>query len=85
VKDDHPLHWHRAPIRIVRRFIEDDPTIGGDVLFGFVLGSDFIRATTVAPKVHGQPAAVARLNNIDLDEIGPVGPCEIGLNGMTGL
>jgi len=87
VKDEIPILWHRAPTRIVRQFIEDDqyPTIGGDVQFGYILGSDFIRATTVAPKVHGQRPAAMRLNNIDLDEIGEVGPCMIGLTGMLGL
>jgi hypothetical protein len=87
VKDENPILWHRAPTRIVRQFIEDDqyPTIGGDVQLGYILGSDFIRATTVAPKVHGEPAAMMRLNNIDLDEIGQIGPCVIGLTGMLGL
>lgn len=87
VKGELPILWHRAPIRVVREFIEDEhyPTIGGDVQFGYVAGPDFIRVTTVAPRVHGQPAAYMRLNNIDLDEIGPVGPCLIGLSGMVGL
>lgn len=79
--------WHRAPINVVRSFVADQafPTIGGDVQIGFTLGSNFTRVATVAPRVIGQPAALMRLNNIDLDRIGPVGPCAVGIPGMVGV
>lgn len=87
VRGEHPVNWHRAPIRVLRSFIDDPafPTIGGDIQFGYVGGPSFARLTTTAPRVHGQPEAYMRLNNIDLDEIGPVGPCQIGLGSMLGL
>jgi hypothetical protein len=87
VSDEEPILLHRAPLRVLRQFIDDPqyPTIGGDVQLGFVSGANFTRVATVAPRVWGQPEAYMRLNNIDLDDIGPVGPCQIGLGGMTGL
>lgn len=87
VEDERNILWHRAPTRVLRAFVDDParPTIGGDVQLGFVLGTNFTRAVTVAPHIVGQPEACMRLNNIDLAEIGPVGPCQIGLLGMVGL
>lgn len=84
---EHPILWHRAPLRVLRDFIEasEFETIGGDVQAGFTSGADFTRVATVAPRIHGQPEAYARFNNIDLDEIGHVGPCMIGITGMVGL
>jgi hypothetical protein len=84
---DHSILWHRAPIDVLKKFIADPErnTIGGDVQLGYVRGMSFTRVTTVAPRFAGQSEACMRLNNIDLDEIGSVGPCQIGLAGMIGL
>ncbi|MGD9571116.1 MAG: hypothetical protein AB7V62_04445 [Thermoleophilia bacterium] len=81
------IGWHRAPARVVREFIEDPelPTIGGDAQIGLTVGARFVRMGTVSPIVEGQPAAVMRLNNIDILAAGNVGPCAIGIDGMAGI
>lgn len=80
-----PLAWHRAPVFVLREFIQDAKydTIGGDVQVGHTLGHTFTRGMTVSPLVHGKPQAVMKLNNIDLAELNPVGPCAIVIQGMT--
>ena len=88
-RSDHPkdIAWHRAPEFIVREFVNDDdqyPTIGGDVQIGYTVGHTFIRGATVSPKAFGQPAAVMKFNNIDLEEIGLIGPCRVGISSMSG-
>jgi hypothetical protein len=87
LKERRAADEHRAPARVVRQFVDDPhyPSIGGDVQLGFTVGANFVRVTTVAPRVHGRPEAVIRFNNIDLEEIGDVGPCHIGIDGMTGV
>lgn len=84
---DHPIAWHRAPARVVRRFIDDPayPSIGGDVQLGIVGDIGFTRLMTVVPRVVGEPAASMRINNIDIGDLGPVGPCQIAMTGMAGI
>jgi hypothetical protein len=85
-EDPPPIVWHRSPQFVVRRFIEDPQytTIGGDLQIGRAAGLSFVRGSTASPRVHGEPEVVLRVNNIDLEQVGMVGPCMIGITGMTG-
>lgn len=77
--------YHRAALNVIRKLAQEDgwPTVGGDVQIGFTRGARFQRVATVTPRVHGHPIAQQRLNNIDLDELGSVGPCAVSLDGMV--
>jgi hypothetical protein len=58
-------------------------TVGGDVQIGYTVGPKFHRVATVTPITPGQAQAQRRLNNVDIDALGSVGPCAIGLDGMV--
>ncbi len=75
---------YRAPLDVVRHFIasQDHPSIGGDVQLGFTMGPSFQRVATLDP-TKGQGGGF-RLNNIDVSEIGHIGPCVIGGAGYAG-
>jgi hypothetical protein len=77
--------YHRAALNVIRELALDDQfaTVGGDVQIGYTMGPKFHRVATVTPISPGQAAAQRRLNNVDIDELGPVGPCGIGLDGMV--
>lgn len=74
----------RAALNVIRRFIDDPdkPTIGGEVQIGYTVGTMFRRAATVVPEPGKAPKALSLLNSINLDELPPVGPCRIGIQGM---
>jgi hypothetical protein len=84
VERDRPgASRHRAALNVIRTLIEDPeaPTIGGEVQIGFTVGHSFRRATSVVADRKGAQARML-LNSIDLDSLGPVGPCAPGLVGM---
>jgi hypothetical protein len=78
-----------APIHVIRAFIDNPeyPSIGGDVQIGFTVGTRFVRGATYRPAIPGDPTAgtVMRINNIDIQKLGPVGPCAIGITGLHGF
>jgi hypothetical protein len=75
----------RAPLNVLREFIDDSDaaTIGGDVQVGFTVGPAFHRVQTVRPIPGQEPRAAMWLNAICTDELGPVGPCRLGLMGSV--
>jgi hypothetical protein len=77
--------YHRAALNVIRELAvaEDLATVGGDVQIGFTAGRDFRRVTTVTPITHGESAAQRRLNNVDVDQLGTVGPCSLSMMGMV--
>jgi hypothetical protein len=83
---EHPVSRILAPLRVIRFFVNSSrfATIGGDVQVGFTMGRRFERVASVQPEVDGHPAAVMRVNNIDLNRLGGVGPCRIGIMGYAG-
>ncbi|GAA1153113.1 hypothetical protein [Nocardioides aquiterrae] len=80
----HPIARERAPLQVVREFINDasKTTIGGSLELGFTMGPRFQRVATVEPSVWGQPAAQLMLNGFRIDDI-HVGPCAVGIMGMV--
>jgi hypothetical protein len=81
-----PIGETVAPLRVIRGFIADSryPSIGGDVQIGYTREARFERVSTVRPVVPGKPEAMMRFNNLDLKELGEVGPCGIGIGGYPG-
>jgi hypothetical protein len=74
----------RAALNVLRTFIDDHekPAIGGEVQLGFTNGRGFQRRSTVVADGDRAPRALQLLNGIDLDQLGQVGPCAIGIPGM---
>jgi hypothetical protein len=83
-RDEPGASRHRAALNVVRSLI-DDPgaeTIGGEVQIGHMVGWAFRRVASVVPVPGQAPRARMLLNSIDLEDLQPVGPCAIGLQGM---
>jgi hypothetical protein len=86
VKRDEPgSSRHRAPLNVIRTLIEDPeaPTIGGEVQVGHVVNWAFRRVASCVPDRGHPPRPRMLLNSIDLDALGTVGPCALGLKGMV--
>lgn len=75
----------RRPLRVIKELIADETaeTIGGDIQIGHTIGHHFNRVSTLSPVMQGEPAAVLRMNGIALDELPAIGPCAVGISGMT--
>ena len=82
-KAAHPIVSERAPQRVVEELVASSQhaTIGGDVQLGFTVGMNFQRVATT----RSGPGArtTSYMNNIDIDAIGHVGPCAIGMTAMA--
>lgn len=76
--------YDRAALNVIREIALDSrfPSVGGDVQIGCTTGSTFRRFATVSPDLAGESAAQMKLNNIDLNTLGSVGPCAVGIGGM---
>lgn len=76
--------YERAALNVIRELALDEryATVGGDVQIGCTTGSAFRRFATISPLSAGQPAAQMKLNDIDLEALGNVGPCAVGISGM---
>ncbi|HKZ13433.1 MAG TPA: hypothetical protein VJL81_06275 [Solirubrobacterales bacterium] len=84
-KDDPGASRHRAPLNVIRAFVDDPQarTIGGEVQIGHTLRGRFRRVASIVPD-RPYPAGARRLlNSIDLDQLGQVGECVIGTEGMV--
>jgi hypothetical protein len=84
-RDEPGASRDRAALNVIRALI-DDPNasaIGGEVQIGHMVGSAFRRVASVVSDSERPQRARMLLNSIDLEEIGPVGPCDIGLQGMV--
>lgn len=85
-RDEPGAPRERAALNVIRRLIDDPAvtTIGGEVQLGYTspLGG-FRRVASVVPDRGNEPKALRLLNAIDVDELGGVGPCGIGLDGMV--
>jgi hypothetical protein len=87
IRDNPALNatYGRAALNVIRDIVNDDehPTVGGDVQIGFTDGVRFRRVFTATASDDGTLQGQRRLNNIDLEEVGKVGPCFIGVEGMV--
>jgi hypothetical protein len=83
-RDEPGASRHRAALNVIRALIDDPeaPTIGGEVQLGHTVGWAFRRVASVVADKNAPPKARMLLNSIDLDDLGSVGPCAIGLQGM---
>ncbi len=76
----------RAALNVIRRLIDDPEldTIGGDIQIGYTTSvGGFRRVASVVPDRGNEPKASRLLNSIDVDDLGAVGPCAIGMDGMV--
>jgi hypothetical protein len=75
----------RAALNVIRALINDPSarTIGGEVQVGHMAGWAFRRVASCVADPEHRPQARMLLNSIDLDSLGPVGPCALGLQGMV--
>jgi hypothetical protein len=76
----------RAALNVIRRLIKDPGigTIGGEVQIGYTTSlGGFRRVASVVPDPGNEPKALRLLNSIDIDDLGAVGPCVIGMDGMV--
>lgn len=74
-----------AALKVIRDLIDDPEarSIGGDVQIGCTVGPHFRRRFTARPIQFGSPQARRVINSIDIDELGAVGPCFIGIDGFA--
>lgn len=75
----------RLPQEIVSSMLEATKTVevGGALSIGIVSGGEFKNYFYAKPAGLGGRQVWRSFNGIDLDEIGPVGLCSIGLSGMV--
>lgn len=84
-RDEPGASCNRAALNVIRGLIDDPdaPSIGGDVQIGFTAGGRFRRVASVTPVPGGAPQAQRKLNSVDLDGLGSVGPWTLGIDGMV--
>jgi hypothetical protein len=85
-RDEPGASRQRAALNVIRSFIENPEirSVGGEVQIGYSAGARFHRVGSVVPG-EGPPPSPARrlLNSVDLDELGPVGPCALGIDAVA--
>lgn len=79
---------HRAPLNVIREIVAECPypDIGGSISLGILNRSRFQLYATAEPLLDDQSTSKATLKflNHDLfEDIGLVGPCRVGIPGMT--
>lgn len=80
--------WWRAPAEALSRILErrQFDSIGGHLQMGIAVEATkgFSLSAVVQPIVIGQPASIFKFLGMDArDDIGAVGPCFLGMNGLS--
>lgn len=85
-RDEPGASRQRGALNVIRNFIDNPKirSVGGEVQIGYSAGARFRRVGSVVPG-EGPQASPARrlLNSVDLDELGTVGPCLLGIDAVA--
>jgi len=86
MRDEPGASRQRAALNVIRNFIDDPeiPSVGGEVQIGYSAGGRFRRVASVVPGTEPPPSRSRYLlNSIDLEELGSVGDCALGIDAVA--